>query len=170
MAAGASVVSSSPAFAAVGTCCSGAASYTMIGQCREMTEATAGCVIEFTNTVSVCRTLPNRTMWLARTSGNQYRPYFDEVGVLTVTSPTNVVRVQNLIGWQNDCRVTNPTFPDLTGYGDGNGSPCGGANTALGPTNITNMFGSECGIFSVRLEVRNSFTPYGYSTCYVIPG
>jgi hypothetical protein len=168
VAAGASIISSSPAFAAVGTCCNGSASYTLIGQCREMSEATAGCVTEFTNTVSVCRTLPNRTMWLARTTGNQFRPYFDEVGVLIVTSPTGVVRTQNFIGWQNDCRVASPTFADLTGYGDGNGTPCAGAANA--PTNVTNMFGSECGIFSVRIEVRNSYTPYGYSTCYLIPG
>ena len=108
-------------------------------------------------------------MTMSRTSGGQYRPYFDEVGVLTVTSPTNVTRSRNFIGWQDDCRVVNGTtiLPDLQGYGNGNGTPCDSANTAYGPTDVTALFGNECGIFTVRLEVRNGFTPYGYSTCYL---
>ena len=117
------------------------------------------------NTITVCRTLPTTTMTMSRTSAGSFRPYFDEVGILTVTSPSNVTRSQNYIGWQNNCRSTTTTLPDLNGYGSGNGNPC--ANPSNTPTNVTALFGNECGLFTVRIDVRNGFTPYGYSTCYL---
>ena len=161
------IVTSSPAFAATASCCRANSSYTLIGTCVPNTPITNGCTTVFTNTITVCRTLPTTTMTMSRTSAGQFRPYFDEVGVLTVTSPTNVTRSRNFIGWQNDCRVVDGTtiLPDLTGYGSGNGNPC--ANPSNGPTDVTALFGNECGLFTVRIQVRNGFSPYGWSTCYL---
>lgn len=165
VAATSTVVTSSPAFAGVGSCCRANAFYTLIGACVPNTTIAGSCTSVVDTTISVCRTLATTTMTMSRTSGGAFRPYFDEVGILTVTSPTNVTRSQNYIGFQNDCRSTTTTLPDLTGYGSGNGDPC--ANPSNGPTNVTALFGSECGIFTVRIQVRNGFTPFGYSTCYL---
>ncbi len=167
VAATSSVVVSSPAFAAAGTCCSASTSYTLVPVCQPNTPITAGCVTNFTQTVTVCRTLPTRTMLLSRNPTGTQRPYFDEVGVLIVTSPTSVVRSQNYIGYQADCRRTT-TLADLTGYGGGNGSACGN-DSPFGATDVSALFGNECGFFTVRIECRNGFTPFGYSTCYLVP-
>jgi hypothetical protein len=163
----AGVLASSPAFAAAGTCCSSSDSYTLISVCQPNTTITAGCVTTFTNTITVCRTLPTTTMLLSRNTAGTLRPYFDEVGVLIVTSPTSVVRSQNYIGYQNDCRRAT-TLADLTGYGGGNGGACD-SNTTFAATDVSALFGAECGLFTVTIEVRNGFTPYGHSTCYVVP-
>lgn len=168
--AGTAVVASSPAFAAQASCCRANRSYTLIGQCREQSVTTSSCQTEFTNTIQVCRTLPTTPMSISRTSAGQGRPYFDEVATFYVTSPTNVTRIQNFIGWQNNCRFPNPTFADVGGFGSGNGSPCTNPGPFLDPYPITNLFGNECGIFTVRVDIRNFATPYGYSTCFVRVG
>jgi hypothetical protein len=167
VAATSSVVVSSPAFAAAGTCCSSSTSYTLVPTCQPNTTIAEGCVTNFTRTITVCRTLPTRTMLLSRFADGTQRPYFDEVGTLTVTSPTSVVRSQNYIGYQADCRG-NTTLGDLTDYGGGNGSACG-SDSPFGPTDVSALFGNECGFFTVTIECRNGFTPYGYSTCYLRP-
>jgi hypothetical protein len=159
------IITSTPAFAATGSCCTANDFYTLIGTCQANTPITNGCTTVIDNTITVCRPLATTTMTMSRTSAGFFRPYFDEVGVLTVTSPSNVTRSQNYIGWQNDCRVTTTTLPDLNGYGSGNGDPC--ANPSNGPTDVTALFGNECGLFTVRIRVRNGFTPYGWSTCYL---
>lgn len=162
----AAIVTSSPAFAAGGSCCAANDFYTLIGSCVPSTSITNGCTTVFQNTISVCRPTPTTTMTMARSSTGLYRPFFDEVGVMTVTSPSGVIQTQNFIGYQNTCRDTTATLPDLTGFGAGNGSSCS-PTSPLPATNVTPLFGNECGIFTVRIRARNGFTPFGYSTVYL---
>jgi hypothetical protein len=160
-----SVVASSPAFATQASCCRANTFYTLIPTCQPETTVTDGCAIRFSNTIQVCRRTPTSTMTMSRLSNGTARPYFDEVGVLIVTSPTGVVRSQNYIGWQNDCRLVGATLPDVGGFGSGNGSPCGPTNAAV--QDVTPLFGNQCGLFTVTIQVRNGFTPYGWGSCFL---
>ena len=101
-------------------------------------------------------------MRLSANSAGTQQPYFDEVGVITVTSPTGVVRIRNVIRWQSDCRDSSGTDINITG-----GSGCGTQPTPA--LDITSAFGSQCGVFTVNIRVRNSYSPYGYSTCWIVP-
>ena len=138
--------------------------YTLVGTCVPNTTITSGCQRVFVNEITVCRRLTTTTMTMSRNANGSFRPYFDEVGTLYVTSPLGITRVQNFVGYQSTCRRT-PTEPDLSGFGSGNGSPCSSPSNS--PTNVTPLFGNECGQFVVRLEVWNGSSPYGFSTCYL---
>ena len=159
------LVSSSDAFAAMGSCCTASSSYALIPTCLAQEPAPVVCQDTFVNTISVCRTLMTTQMFLARNSSGTQRPYFDELAWIQVTSPLGVVRSQNFRGWQIDCALP-ATLGTVSGFNNGNECTTG-ASTAV---NISGLFGtSECGIFSVQIRVRNGFTPRGYSTAYIVP-
>ena len=106
-------------------------------------------------------------MLLSRNTAGTQRPYFDEVGWMSVTSPSGTTRSQNFVGWQNTCRL-GAKLPDASAsYGSNNGQPCG--TTTNPATDISALFGSECGVFTVTLQVLNRISPYGYSTVYIVP-
>jgi hypothetical protein len=165
-----SIVSSSPAFAQQASCCRGTSSYTLIPTCATGNNQTNNCEVKSTRTVTVCRPLPTSPMVISRTStGPSRRPFFDELATIFVTNQVSgVLRVRNFIGYQNNCRFALPTFADATGFGSGNGSACG---TTTNPGfDVANLFGSECGLFTVRIEVRNFSNPFGYSACFLRVG
>ncbi len=163
--ASSALVTSSAAFAAMGSCCTASSSYTLIGVCQPSVATPGGCVDTFTNTISVCRTLASTSMVLARNANGTQRPFFDEIAWVQVTSPLGVARSQNFNGYQVTCALP-ATFATVAGFNVG--STCGAG--AGSPVDVTNLFGTtECGIFTVSIRVRNGNTPKGYSTAYIVP-
>lgn len=161
----ASLVTTADAFAAMGSCCTSASSYALIGSCQAQVTVPNGCTTTFSNSITVCRTLPTTTMMLARNSNGTQRPYFDELAWIQVTSPLGTSRSRNFNGWQVNCAPA-ATFSTLSGFNTG--TPCGAG--AGSPVDISNLFGTtECGLFSVDILVRNGTTPKGHSTAYIVP-
>lgn len=151
----------SPAGAA--SCGCTATAVSIVGACQNETTITPGtCTSYFSNSVSVCRSTATQKMRFARNSTGTQEPYFDELAVLSVTSPSGSTVVGNFIRWQNDCRVSGGTDWALS-----SSSPCG--STSVAAIDITSMFGSECGIFTVSIDVRNKYTPYAWSTAWIVP-
>jgi hypothetical protein len=83
---------------------------------------------------------------------------FDELGVLTVTTPSGDVNGQNYVAWEDDCK--NSDYP-VQSIGT---SPTPGANE------ITDLFGNEVGTFSLNLKVVNKYSPYSNEDTYVCTG
>ena len=95
--------------AAAGTCCSSSSAVVLAPTCEPNTATPNNvCTVFFdTNTQvpkpTVCRRSPVQKMYLSRDALGQQEPYFDELGVLTVTSPSNTVVQWSFIRWQADC-------------------------------------------------------------------
>jgi hypothetical protein len=108
-------------------------------------------------------------MTMSRNPNGTSRPFFDEIGTLFVTSPSNVTRSQNYWGgWQVNCApaVTNGTHPG--NFGSQNGGACDADSPmGFGPIDVSTLFGTECGVFTVRIEVWNGANPFQHSTCYL---
>lgn len=111
------------------------------------------CVTYVNVTLPVCRISTTQIMRLASNSLGTTAPLFDELGVITVTSPTNVTKVLNVIFYQNDCRDITGT--DLTG--------------PTGPVDISALFSGECGVFTINIQVRNRYSPYQWGNTWVVP-
>jgi hypothetical protein len=81
--------------------------------------------------------------------------YFDEVGVLTVTTPGGITSGANYRFWEANCN--DVAFPDIF------------VGTAPQLLDVTSLFGAEVGDFTVQLRVRNAFQPYQWLTTWVVP-
>ncbi len=156
------IVDSLTAPAAAMTCTCTPAAVSIVPSCRNDTLSSgSSCVTYYSNTVTVCRG-EGQSVRFSRNSGGNQEPYFDELAVLSVTSPLGVTVVRNFIRWQNDCR--DPAGSDVA---LSSANQCG--STSVPALNITSMFGSECGNFSVTIRIRNRYTPYGWSTAWIVP-
>ncbi|MFN8040951.1 MAG: hypothetical protein U0Q07_17175 [Acidimicrobiales bacterium] len=155
--------------AAAGTCCSSGGAVNLAPTCEPNTATPNNtCTTFFDSNAStprpvICRSSRTQKMLLSRNAAGTQEPYFDELGVLTVTSPTNVVVQWSFIRWQADCAQGTKNVP-LTSAAD---QQC--SDTTLPAVDITEMFGDECGVFQLRLEVINKFSPYGWGTTWVVP-
>ncbi|WP_437810784.1 hypothetical protein [Sorangium sp. So ce1078] len=74
-------------------------------------------------------------MLIAADAAGTQTPDFDELAVVTVTSPTNQVKKVSLVRYQATCSDPAGTTIQLTGSGPA--------------VNITSLFGSETGTFAV---------------------
>jgi hypothetical protein len=117
------------------------------------------CVVQATATTTVCRASTTQTMVLSSDAGGLVGPYFDELAVLTITSPTAAVSILNIIRWQADCKDPAGTDIAITGSY---------ASPSSSPADITAAFGNECGDFTVAIEVRNAFSPYAWRETFVV--
>ena len=99
-------------------------------------------------------------IFLSRDSGNTLLPYFDELAILEITSPTNVTTGLNIVRWENDC--ANPAYPTVTLTGSF-------LPTSPGNIDITSMFNGEYGDFLITMSVWNKFGPSAWSSAYITP-
>jgi hypothetical protein len=106
-------------------------------------------------TFTVCRERPDQQVVVSSDAAGAGEAYFDELGVLTVTTPGGTVSGANYRFWEPSCN--DAAFPDVF---DG---------TAPRLLDITALFGAEVGDFTVRLQVRNAFQPYQWFTTWVVP-
>ena len=122
------------------------------------THATNGtCKTYVDVTKTVCRKTVSQVVNLSSNSTGTGAPDFDELATVYVTSPTGITRSRNFIRYQNDCRDPATTVADWV------------ASPFAAPEPITDLFGNQCGTFTVRVAVRNAYTPWSYATTYVVP-
>jgi len=116
-------------------------------------------------THTVCRKTTAQVMRLSRDNAGIYAPYFDELAVIRVTPPgggTPVVR--NYYNYQRTC--ADPAGPNIALP---TSSQCVVAPANAAAIDISAMFGTVCGQFTVQIEIRNGSTPTGWSTAWVVP-
>jgi len=118
------------------------------------------CYKEYTKTINFCRSKDVQSILLARDKDGTYLPYFDDLAVLLVSSPTGVTKCLNINRWQTDCDKHDcPVVTLSQGIND----------LILGMIDVTEYFNNEYGKFSVTLSVYDKFTPIAWSTCWLIP-
>lgn len=81
-------------------------------------------------------------------------PYLDEMAHFTVTSPTGVVLSMNVVRWATAC--TDPMASTININGGGQA------------VDITSLFGSEVGTFTIVSEVRNQGPPAAWSDGFIV--
>lgn len=74
--------------------------------------------------------------------------------------------VWNFLGYQADCQAVGAANT-LTGFNQT--SQCSSTVGTVGGTDITAMFGTQCGLFTVQLDIRNRYNPYGWSQVFLVP-
>jgi hypothetical protein len=106
-------------------------------------------------TFTVCRESPDQQVVVSSDAAGTGAAYFDEVGVLTVTTPGGITSGANYRFWEANCN--DVAFPDIF------------VGTAPQLLDVTSLFGAEVGDFTVQLRVRNAFQPYQWLTTWVVP-
>jgi hypothetical protein len=110
------------------------------------------------NTVSICWE-PGDTVLLSADSAGTMRPVFDELGIIEVTPPSGSANLVRWVVryWQDDCDEER-------------GSVSIEFFRPVAPVDITAMFGTESGDFSIYVGAWNRYSPGAWSTIWVVPG
>lgn len=109
------------------------------------------CTTVGTFTLNIVRTSPTQSVVLTSNPTGTAGLTYDELAILSVTSPSGSVRKGNIISWQPACK--DPFAPDV--YVNGS------------TVDITALFGSEIGTFTLTMYMRNGFGVYGWTPTYV---
>lgn len=109
------------------------------------------CTTYGTFTQTIVRTSATQPVYLASNAAGTAGVTYDELGTLVVTSPTSTVKKANIISWEADCK--DPTAPDIS--------------TGAGPVDITSLFGSEIGTFTLTMSLRSKYGVYSWTPTYV---
>ncbi len=152
------VIASSPAAAAARSCPGLFLPTVVFATAGSPPSVPAVCTELAANTISICWE-PGATVLLSADSAGTMPPAFDELGLVEVTPPSGAA---NLVRWsvryfEAVCELSRGPV----------------SNTVLsppGPVDITAMFGTESGDFTVRVGVWNTFFPGTWSTVWVVPG
>jgi|SRR5687768_8980535 len=113
------------------------------------------CTTHQNVTVEVCRESPTQAVKLSSTSDGTGKMYYDELGTVVVTSPSGTTVGANYRWWEPNCNT--PGYPDVY------------QGTLPTQLDITNLFGSEHGVFTVNVRVVNAFQPYEWFTTWIVP-
>ena len=118
---------------------------------------------------TVCRNSATQTMWLTTSTSHTSGPYFDSVATLYVTSPLGVTTGRNYRYWQANCLDDAWPIANLNGLGYTHAAPPSRTVVVSGsqPFDITALFNSECGDFTVRLVIGSIEEPHGWNSAYV---
>jgi len=119
-----------------------------------------GVCVAFANaTGQVTIVTPNQNVYMASNEAGTISPYFDEVGILTVTAPDGTVTGANYRVWQATCE--NTQYKDIFLAEAQQHGP-------IGPTcDITPLFGGECGTFTIDISVRNAWGEFTTSDVWI---
>ncbi len=152
------VIASSPAAAAAGSCAGLFLPTVVLPTGGSDTGPFTACTELASGTATICWE-PGATVLLSSDSAGTMPPVFDELGIVEVTPPSggaNLVRwvVQY---WQPDCATIRGPVSNVV-------------PSPVAPVDITAMFGTESGDFSIYVGAWNAFTPGGWSTIWVVPG
>ena len=154
------IIASSPAGAAAGSCAGLFLPTVVLPTAGNDPGVFTTCTELASNTVTICWE-PGATVLLSADSAGTARPQFDELGIIEVTPPSGGA---NLVRWvvqyfQPDCGTVRGPVTNVVVS-----PPVGAA------VDITNMFGTESGDFSIYVGAWNGFTPGSWSTIWVVPG
>jgi len=126
----------------------------------EANQASDTCTQQNSGTGAFTVAQSGQRVFLSSDSKGTKAPYFDELAVLSVRSPSGQVRGSNYIAWEPDCQ--NTTFPSTA---------ISNSKSPTGPAQeITTLFGNEVGTFSLGISVINKNSPYSNLDTWVCTG
>eukprot|EP01123_Difflugia_compressa_P016246 TRINITY_DN991_c0_g1_i1.p1 TRINITY_DN991_c0_g1~~TRINITY_DN991_c0_g1_i1.p1 ORF type:complete len:817 (-),score=198.64 TRINITY_DN991_c0_g1_i1:99-2375(-) len=97
-------------------------------------------------------------VYLSSDAASSLTPVFDEVGVLTVTSPSKSVRITSYGSFEKDCGNQNYPIVNLP------------TTTQTGAVDITALFSGETGEFLISLSLINKYGPLSTTDAYICTG
>lgn len=116
------------------------------------------CYLQKSNTVNIC-VKRGQTVVLARDQDATYLPYFDELAILTITSPSGNISGLNVLRWESDC--INPDYPTVDITQNVN-------DLVPGSIDITDLLNDECGKFTVNISIYNKYAPTAWSSAWLV--
>jgi len=102
---------------------------------------------------------PGQRVVLSSDPKGTVSPYFDELAIISVITPSGKLTGENVVAWQKDC--SNTSLPSVT-------IPTTATNG--GAVDITSLFNGEIGTFSIKLVVYNKYNPYSALDAYICTG
>lgn len=142
--------------------CRGSGTTLVIAENRdENTDGTGVCrIMRQEQNLLTCINETVQQIFLSRDPANTLLPYFDELAILEITTPSNLTFGLNIVRWEDDC--ANAAYPTVTLTNDF-------LPYVAGNIDITSMFNGEYGNFLVTLTVWNKYGPSAWSSAYVHP-
>ncbi|MEZ5142722.1 MAG: hypothetical protein R2726_09430 [Acidimicrobiales bacterium] len=131
-----------------------------------------GCADRYTNFVYLRRESSTQTVQIHGNAAGTLLPYFDDVAVITVTPPTGSSVTWNVRS-PAGTNCNEPTASNTLVLNNTRSGTCPNVTTTAGGADITSMFGSQCGVFTVSVRVRgtgSSGAVWGWNPAWLVLG